>query len=557
MRTLEKFLRLKQTLIKRRGTFDALVVGISLIIMLPMAAVFSETLTHQRFNIQMEDMRQGFQLRSNELRLQLSDSLERLNQISLRNTAESHCTGEIYKQQMQLIQDFRYINEVALRLKSGAICHSFGEAEYSGLLPSAGDVNHYSSVDGTHYWFSAGPNFSADNGRIIVSTGSGYVWLNKGLILDVLSISKDVSFDLLDKDTQQSRFSNNRISFQLAEPLPVEKLGFSNDRLVYPFATKWGKLSALITMPANSYSRVWGGIFTTVMLSGLVLIFVFYRFAVLIYHYRRSLTTELRRSLAGGRLKVHYQPIVDIRTGQWKGAEALLRWSVKGKTIPPSVFIPLAEKSGLITEVTREVCRQVAIDHATYLWACDDFYLSINLSAADINDTTFPDFVGELFSTHDICPQKIVFEVTETSMVNKDVAVAQLQRLRDMGHQIAVDDFGTGYSSLSYLEDLPFDILKLDRSFLTLEKMESPDSIVWYVIRLAHSLNLSVIAEGLENQAQADFLYIARVSLAQGWLYSRELPIVELAQGFFAIALPPGNEVAPEIRETDLHLLMK
>jgi len=207
----------------------------------------------------------------------------------------------------------------------------------------------------------------------------------------------------------------------------------------------------------------------------------------------------------------------------------------------PAIFIAQAERYGLMHELTRWVCRQAAQDFASWFRDCEGLYITINLSPLDLSNDDFAEYLFVLFSEHGVPPNRIVFELTESSLADTQLAGYRMDQLRQNGHRMAIDDFGTGYSSLAYLEHLPFDILKIDRSFLTLERCHAPDAIWRHVVDLAHAMKLNVVAEGIELPEQAELLLNAGVSLGQGWLYSRDLSAQALATGFFATV--PTNRV--------------
>jgi sensor c-di-GMP phosphodiesterase-like protein len=210
--------------------------------------------------------------------------------------------------------------------------------------------------------------------------------------------------------------------------------------------------------------------------------------------------------------------------------------------VPADVFIALAEKSDLICKLTRSVIRQVAEDYSTYLWACKDFYITVNLSARDIQDPTFPDFVAGLLATYRMPARAMTFEITERTLLDQQSAAMQLRRLRASGHRIAVDDFGIGYCNLSLLDSVPFDILKIDRSFIADDKIAATDALWRHIARLARSLRLKVVAEGVEHPEQLPHLVSEGVVLAQGWLFCKALPVQALARRYFQCPanIPPG-----------------
>jgi EAL domain-containing protein (putative c-di-GMP-specific phosphodiesterase class I) len=292
---------------------------------------------------------------------------------------------------------------------------------------------------------------------------------------------------------------------------------------------------------------------TYVFLELCVLLFVFAAgvFATLaiykgfqsIYTRYFSLQANFRRALEKNQLRMHYQPIVDMRTGAWIGAEALLRWTRNGTAISPGEFIPVIEKSWLMPLTTRWICQQVIEDYSRVFWACESFYISINLSAQDVLDPTFADFIAQLLGQYHVPASRIVFEVTEGVMLDKQDATTQLNRLRAQGHKIALDDFGTGYSNLAYLDCLPLDIIKIDRSFVTKGDEVAANTILSHLLEMAWHLNLRVIVEGVELPEQVERLITLGALTAQGWFYSRELSAEELVRGYFSLVHPTMNRV--------------
>jgi len=231
---------------------------------------------------------------------------------------------------------------------------------------------------------------------------------------------------------------------------------------------------------------------------------------------------------------IFYQPKIELHSNRFVGAEALIRWKPKGKEmVPPDRFIPIAEESGLIvpigTHVIREACMQVKYLINSGIWPTGS-KVAINLSARQFSDPDLIFKVTEILEQTK-CPVEVVeFEITEsTLMENIETAVVTMRKIQEMGISIAIDDFGTGYSSLSYLKRFPIDVLKVDRSFV----MDIPNDlndmeITAAVIAMAHKLHLQVVAEGIETQAQIDFLKANHCEFGQGFLIARPMPAEDL-----------------------------
>lgn len=227
-----------------------------------------------------------------------------------------------------------------------------------------------------------------------------------------------------------------------------------------------------------------------------------------------------------------YQPVVDLASGEWVGAEALIRWrSPGGELIMPDFFIPLAEQNGLIEQVTQSVFQLVARDAGVFMKRHPAFHIAINLSAADLHAPHLPGMLDSLLAETGVSPHNVLVEITERGLVNVDAVRQVLHDVRAKGFRVAIDDFGTGYSSLSYLEALEVDYLKIDKTFIEAIATEAPTSnVVHHIIGMAKSLELQMIAEGVETHEQAQFLRERGVEFAQGWLFGKAMPFTELEQ---------------------------
>lgn len=245
---------------------------------------------------------------------------------------------------------------------------------------------------------------------------------------------------------------------------------------------------------------------------------------------RRQLHNELRAALRHQELVLHYQPIVDLSTGELAGVEALLRWNrPRHGLVPPDVFIPLAERTGEIIPIGRWVLEEAVatvrawqVSHPAHL----GMYVSVNLSARQLHDPRFVDHTRNVLAETGLAPANLILELTETVLaVDTDQVAERLNELKTLGVQLAVDDFGTGYSSLSYLRRFPIDIVKIDRSFVKGSEADPQSAaLLAGVVTLGESLQLRTLAEGVETDQQAETLRHLHCQLAQGFHFSRPLP---------------------------------
>jgi diguanylate cyclase (GGDEF)-like protein len=246
---------------------------------------------------------------------------------------------------------------------------------------------------------------------------------------------------------------------------------------------------------------------------------------------RLNIETGLRRALEQGGLVLHYQPMVDLRTGRVERMEALIRWDRPGVGLvgAPS-FIPVAEASGIVVAIDSWVIRTACAEAKAWQDRGHPYGVAVNLSARQFQQPDLVDLVGQVLGATGLPVGSLEIEITESSaMVDLDKSVETLRALRALGVSVSVDDFGTGYSSLSYLRRLPVDTVKLDESFVRDLTSSSDDAaIATAVIAMAHGLKLRVVAEGVEDEDQLAFLRRQGCDAIQGRLFSRPLPADEL-----------------------------
>jgi diguanylate cyclase (GGDEF)-like protein len=236
---------------------------------------------------------------------------------------------------------------------------------------------------------------------------------------------------------------------------------------------------------------------------------------------------ELRKALRRDELKLHYQPLYDLPSGKLMGVEALLRWqSHEFGLVPPSEFIPLAEDTGLIIPIGEWVLREACKQAVRWREICGEhFHMAVNLSARQFTAPDLAGTVGRILGETGLPPSALLLEITESvTLGNEENNMQELRKLRGLGIRLALDDFGTGNSSLGYLKRFPIEVLKLDQSFVRDVAHNPQDAAVARAtIRLANTLGLHVVAEGVENEAQLAWLQGEDCALIQGYLLSEPL----------------------------------
>jgi EAL domain-containing protein (putative c-di-GMP-specific phosphodiesterase class I) len=263
---------------------------------------------------------------------------------------------------------------------------------------------------------------------------------------------------------------------------------------------------------------------------------------------RLELEADLRAAVARGEFRLAYQPIVALGTGALEGVEALVRWAHPRRgPLPPSEFIALAEETGLIVPLGRwvlgEACRQArAWADATGPDAAP-VGVSVNVSGRQLHDPAFVGDVRAALAASGLDPRRLTLELTESVMITRpDVAGERLAALKALGVTLAVDDFGVGHAGLGYLQRLPFDVLKIDRSFVDgLRRGGREGSLARTMVALGHALALRTVAEGVEDAAQQAALREAGCASAQGYLFARPLA-PEAVGALLGLGAPVGGD---------------
>jgi EAL domain-containing protein (putative c-di-GMP-specific phosphodiesterase class I) len=244
-----------------------------------------------------------------------------------------------------------------------------------------------------------------------------------------------------------------------------------------------------------------------------------------------GLIGELHQAIAEGELELHYQPKVATDSGRVVGAEALVRWQHPERgLLMPADFIPQAEDDEIIVPLTDAVLDLALRQHRAWRDGGLLLPVAVNIAAGGLYDTAFPDRVAAALARHGVAADMLTLEITETSIISDPAEVqAILVRLRDLGARLSIDDFGTGYSSMAYLQSMPLTELKIDRRFVrSIHEQTGDEAIVQAILELARALELTVVAEGVENAEALAVLESMGCPFAQGYHMSRPLPPADL-----------------------------
>lgn len=255
---------------------------------------------------------------------------------------------------------------------------------------------------------------------------------------------------------------------------------------------------------------------------------------------------ELWQAIDDNELLIQYQPIIDLVSDRCVGAEALIRWQHPERgLLMPLVFVPISEQTGMIRHITRWLINRVELELRDVLSQNPDIHVSINLSPSDLGAMGKKASIRDMQFT-DIPHQQVIYEITEHNLIpdNAVSAYEMMEVLRNSGAKLALDDFGTGYSNLNYLHRFPVDYLKIDKAFVDGIHKETPSSsLIDHIISIANSMQLDLIAEGIEHQYQVSYLKVRGVKFGQGWYFAKALPLEEFVTFLKEINASNVNDV--------------
>lgn len=369
---------------------------------------------------------------------------------------------------------------------------------------------------------------------LVLGRGDCVAAIHADALIDVYVERDDVSLGVLGQDGKQSMSRRGAFSPKWTSELEQEKRDavFDGNFLIAEQKSNRFDMLAYVAVPAAYlHSRLLS--FAIVLVPLAIFLGTASTIGIMkLARQRTSLPAELRAALRRKDFVLHYQPIVDLATDTVVGAEALLRWPTReGLGMGPDLFIPVAEASGMIGQLTSYVLERVAQEVPALLAGNPDYYISINLSATDLHSDAIVESLRKLVQTAGIAPANIVVEATEHSFVDARIARRIVNEIRNLGIRVAIDDFGTGFSSLSHLTTLQTDYLKIDKVFIETAGTDSVTSqVALHIINLGGSMGLTIIGEGVETAVQADFLRKHGVRFAQGWLFHKAMPMDQLLQ---------------------------
>lgn len=402
----------------------------------------------------------------------------------------------------------------------------------------------FTTADGLAVTLRMTPSASFDGQMTAVAMGKYNALIAPSRFIDIV-LDDDMSMAVLNDRGQIINARNG------PDPALVASLSESGQNAAYASSlasvARSNNLTVIVTEPrAKLISRLWRELLVFLPVGALIS-FLLAGSVYWLSKRRLSPQAELELAVRNREFIVHYQPIVDLKTGVCVGAEALVRWKrPDGSLVRPDLFIPVAEETGLIAPITDQVIDALITDLGPTLVDDRSLHVAINVCSADIQSGRIVDLVDEKLRQTGIRKEQLWLEATERGFLDVNSASHTLDRARKAGHSVAIDDFGTGYSSLQYLQRLPLDALKIDKSFVdTIEKETATSSVILHIIGLAQEMGLFSVAEGVETEEQAAFLRRHGVDFAQGWLFSKPLPSAAFIR--YQSARKRDHGIAPEV----------
>ncbi|AZD13058.1 sensor c-di-GMP phosphodiesterase, contains CSS-motif sensor and EAL domain [Pseudomonas sp. NFPP07] len=471
---------------------------------------------------QMNAQGQRFLERLEQLFGQLREGLDVLEAQPLRG-----CSPEMVVALQQISFSYRFIYEAAY-IDAAQACTNWPLQDNLAVMRPP-DIRGptYS------YWLNTSAEPNENRAALMLGRGNFRVATSRGHLTDMVDLPANSSLMVvLDHGSRAIPVLGPALDWPPTEPWPPtgrSPLLVTQDQLIYRMPTSNPEYQMVLVTPRTNMQREIFEGWWWLLPSSLVLAVFIGGLAFQLAGQRQSLGAELQGALRRGELQVLYQPIFDLRTRQCVGAEALLRWRRPDGTLTsPDLFIPMAENTGQIRPITDFVLQRLLEQLGHLLRANPQLYISVNLAACDVMVPRIGKVMARLLALHRVAARQIAFEVTERGLIDVVVARHNLQALRDVGHQVLIDDFGTGYCSLAYLQTLPVDYLKIDKAFIDALGHDAASSgVAPHIIRMAHALQLKVIAEGIEFEDQALLLSSEGVRFGQGWLFAHALSAVQ------------------------------
>jgi sensor c-di-GMP phosphodiesterase-like protein len=423
-----------------------------------------------------------------------------------------------------------YIQAIGYVLNNTIVCSSLGISGWK-----LGPIDEVTSR-GITLRLNVKAPFDIKSTFLGIQKGDYIAIIHKKLPLDTTLFDKNISLGIFTLDQHKIIISQGNIKQKWINSLNDQPIitFFKDGYVVAIVKSKIFKTGAIAAEPffyLNQHTKNTAFILIPIgLIAGII-------FALVIWYWARqlmSLPTEIKAGLRRNEFFLLYQPIIEMQTGLCVGVEALIRWKQpNGEIINPDLFIPIAEYAQIIDQITERIFKLIAKDAHNIFKLCPNFHIAINVSAADLHSKHILTLLHTLINTLNASPKNFIIEATEGVLLKKEIAKKIIHEIQALGVQVALDDFGTGYSSLSYLGTFKFDYLKIDKSFINAIGTDAPISqVILPIINIARELKLKLIAEGIENTIQADFILKHGIQYAQGFLYGGPMRLNEIIREY-------------------------
>lgn len=446
--------------------------------------------------------------------------------------AHAPCSDEGMRRMASAVLEYDQIQGAGYAVGNRLICSSAGVLARPIDLgpPKFHTINGFSVRTGIRLPFAPGV------GLIVIGGPSGHVmFVHPRLTMDIARANDREAIAVV--GVSAPRLVNRRgpIDMGLLHAFYTSRQTdyVTQDRLVSVQRSRSGDYAGVAILPMDEIQDGMGRYLVVLLPIGLVCGGGLILLLRLLMRAENSLATVAKRALKTDEFYLRYQPLVELETGRWIGAEALVRWHrPTGEEMRPDLFIPYLEETGLIPLLTDKVFEMLASDIGDDLKGRKDFYISINVASDDLRGDRLMDLIETLVSATGCGARCFAVEATERGLIDVENGGQALKAARDRGVCVALDDFGTGYSSLAYLQKFPLDYIKIDKSFVdSIATGAATSSVVGHIINMAQDLKLGIIAEGVETEEQARFLIKRGVRYGQGWLFARPMPWAQLKAG--------------------------
>ncbi|MDR3103816.1 MAG: EAL domain-containing protein [Yokenella regensburgei] len=451
-----------------------------------------------------------------------------------RDAAEKYrgevCTPRHQQALLNIVRGQLYVEDIIYAQDNRFFCSTSTHLQHPYIMPEA---NYKRKPNVSIYYYRDTPFFPG-YAMTYMQRDNYVVVINPLSYSEVISDDASLTYGVFDTKTN-AFFSVSAKADQarLRAHISDKNISFQSDGRFYTVVQSERRPIAIVvsTQSGRYYQNLYHQATLTLPLGAIcsMLILLVWSRSRQQYHSPRR---KLQRALNKRQLRLHYQPIIDIKNHRCVGAESLLRWpGYNGPVMSPSEFIPLAEKEGLIEQVTDYVVNEMFTDMGHFLAQHPELYVSINLSASDFHSSRLIAQISEKARHYSVQARQIKIEVTERGFIDVPKTTPVIQAFRQAGYEIAIDDFGTGYSNLHNLYSLNVDILKIDKSFIdTLTTNSTSHLIAEHIIEMAQSLRLKTIAEGVETADQVNWLHKRGVQYCQGWHFAKAMPPQEFMQ---------------------------